>query len=55
MGTAGITRSDTTKLNRSDASVGRSYALTQAAKTTLFAGGNEGDIRKKRRQATFFQ
>jgi hypothetical protein len=27
----------------------------QAAKTTLFAAGNEADVRKKRRQATFCQ
>jgi hypothetical protein len=27
----------------------------QAAKTTLFAAGNEANIRKKRRKATFFQ
>jgi hypothetical protein len=28
---------------------------TQAAKTTLFAAGNEADVRKKRRPATFCQ
>jgi hypothetical protein len=27
----------------------------QAAKNTLFAAGNEADVRKKRRQATFCQ
>jgi hypothetical protein len=30
-------------------------STTQAAKTTLFAAGNEGDVCKKRRQATFCQ
>jgi hypothetical protein len=28
-------------------------ALTQAAKTTLFAAGNEADVRKKRRRRLF--
>jgi hypothetical protein len=32
---------------------GRSYAIAQAAKTTLFAAGNEGDIRKNRRRRFF--
>ena len=32
---------------------GRSYATTQAAKTTLFAAGNEADVRKKRRRRLF--
>jgi hypothetical protein len=38
---------------------GRSYATVQAAKTTLFAAGNETDVRKsagpRRPKATFFQ
>jgi len=34
---------------------GRSYATSQAAKTTLFAAGNEGEVSKKAPKATFFQ
>jgi hypothetical protein len=29
--------------------------VTQVAKTTLFAAGNEADVLKKRTGATFFQ
>jgi hypothetical protein len=32
---------------------GRSYARRQVAKTTLFATGDEADIRKKRRRRLF--
>jgi len=32
---------------------GRSDANRQAAKTTLFAAGNEADVRKKRRRRLF--
>jgi hypothetical protein len=32
---------------------GRSYALPQAAKTTLFAAGNKANVRKKRRRRLF--
>jgi len=32
---------------------GRSYAQDQAAKTALFAAGNEADVRKKRRRRLF--
>jgi hypothetical protein len=32
---------------------GRSYAPWQAAKTTLFAAGNEADVRKNRQETIF--
>jgi len=40
--------------DRHDAA-GKNHALTQPAKTTLFAGGNEATGLKKAPQATFFQ
>jgi hypothetical protein len=39
----------------SDLPPGRSYAQPQAAETTLFAAGNEADVRKNAPQAIFFQ
>jgi hypothetical protein len=34
---------------------GRSFALSQAAKTTLFAAADEADVPKEAPWATFFQ